>query len=294
LDGLEALWRLAPFNLRGWAFVVMATRTVLLLGFIAGSVFGATLLMVIQDSATPSNRGIATGTNSPARRVLESEEISGKKEHEARSEDLERARSDLAREREKVAQLREKLEKLRVSKQTPTAAVHRAKRRSRGVFDAGALEASGFVSEDIDWFRDRWERAEREKQYLAELEARGEAAPLGGGYADIERELREDLRDDGYDAMLYATGQDNRVVLMQVRNNSIAYRAGIREGSVVWSYDGERVFHPRELAKLSTTGRRGETVEVVIVTRDGPERFFVERDPLGAELVSEKAKPHPE
>lgn len=272
----------------------MATRTVLLLGFIAGSIFGATLLRVIQDSATPSNSGITTGTDSPAGRVLEREGISGKKEHEARSDDLERARSDLAREREKVAQLREKLDELRVAKQTPTAAVQRAKRRSRGVFDAGALEAIGFVSDDIDWFRDRWERAEREKQQLAELEARGEAAPLGGGYADIERELREDLRDDGYDAMLYATGQDNRVVLVQVRNDSIADRAGIREGSVVWSYDGQRVFHPRELAKLSTTGGRGETVEVVIVTRDGPERFFVERDPLGAELVSKKAKPHPE
>ena len=131
-----------------------------------------------------------------------------------------------------------------------------------------------------------------EKRTLADIEARGEDPPLGGGYSDIERELREDLGDNGYDAMLYATNQDNRVALERVWNNSIAYRAGLRDGSVVWSYDGQRVFRPNELATLATIERRGEFVEIVIVTDDGIEQFFIERNPLGADLVSAKAQPN--
>jgi hypothetical protein len=209
------------------------------------------------------------------------------------SEDLERALFELARERESVALLTEALGESNTALQKSPPASRRRKRDRTTVFDAEALHASGFSPDDVEWFRRRWEQAELEKRDVAELEARDEDPPPGGGYPDIERELREDLGDNGYDAILYATNQDNRVALERVRNDSIAYRAGLRDGSVVWSYDGQRVFRPNDLATLATSGRRGEPVEIVIVTPDGTEQLFVERNPLGADLVSAKGRPSP-
>ena len=210
----------------------------------------------------------------------------------ARSEDLERALFELARERETVAKLNEALEESWTALTKPFAISRRGKSDRTTDFDAGALQLGGFSPDDIEWIRGRWEQAEMEKRYLADLEARDEDPPPGGEYSDIERELREDLGDNGYDAMLYATNRNNRVALERVRSNSIAYRAGLRDGSVVWSYDGQRVFRPNDLATLATTGRRGEPVEIVIVTDDGTKQVFIERNPLGADLVSEREQPN--
>ncbi len=276
----------------------MAARSMLLLGFIAGSVFGATTLWLFQDSERPSGRvtlegvsGVKAPTNLPSMRVAANDANSREKELKARSDELERALSELARERERVARLSKELDESRTAPRSPLAASRRRVRDSTSVFDAATLEASDYSPEEVVWFRERWEQAEMEKQYLADLVDRDEDPPLGGGYSDIERELREDLRDSGYDAMLFATHQNNRVVLLRVRKDSIASRAGIRNGSIVWSYDGQRVFRAEDLANLSTTGRRGETVEIVIITPDGTEQLFVERNPLGAELVSARARP---
>ena len=122
---------------------------------------------------------------------------------EARSEDLERALFELARERETVAKLNEALEESWTALTKPFAISRRGKSDRTTDFDAGALQLGGFSPDDIEWIRGRWEQAEMEKRYLAELEARDEDPPPGGEYSDIERELREDLGDNGYDAMLY-------------------------------------------------------------------------------------------
>ncbi len=273
----------------------MAVRTALLLGFMAGTIFGAALLRLLEDSARPSataTLGGARGVDTGGPAATANDLRSTSKSLEACSEDLERALFELAQEREAVPQLSEVLDEPRTAQRKPVRASRRRRSERPTYFDAGALQASGFSPDDIRWIRERWEQAETEKRYLADLEARGEDPPPGGGDSDIERELREDLGDHGYDAMLYATDRSNRVALERVRTGSIAYRAGLRDGSVVWSYDGRRVFHPKELAKLSTTGTRGESVEIVIVTDGGTERLFVERNPLGAELVSAKARPN--
>ena len=275
----------------------MAVRTALLLSFIAGIIFGAAgLWLLVGDSAKPSGTGTlegAGGVDTARPLATENDLRSTRKSLEALSQDLERALFELARERETVAQLSAALEESNTAPQKSPPASRRRKSDRTTDFDAGALQLSGFPPDDIEWIRERWEQAELEKRYLAELEARDEDPPPRGGASDIERELREDLGDNGYDAMLYATNRDNRVALERVRKDSIAYRAGLRNGSVVWSYDGQRVFSPKELATLSTSGSRGEPVEVVIVTDDGTEQLFVERNPLGADLVSAKERPSP-
>ncbi len=278
----------------------MTIRTALLLSFIAGTIFGAALFWLIEDSPKPSETvtpGRGSELETPG--LLATGNDLGCSE--ACTEDLERALFELARERERVARLAGESESRRATPESERAAQRkpvldyggRARDRKTG-FDAGALQAIGFSPDDIEWIRELWEQFEVEKSYLADLEARDEEPPWGGALSDVERELREDLGDNGYDAMLYATHQSNRVALVGVRDGSIADRAGLRNGSVVWSYDGQRVFNSKELAELSTAGKPGEPVEIAIITDDGIKKLFVDRNPLGADLVSAKQQPSPD
>jgi hypothetical protein len=273
----------------------MAARRILFLSFVAGSIFGAAALWMYRDEAKPAGAltpdRVGDRATSTAARQDHSEAT--KSALRARSEDLERTSLELAREREAVARLREALDRSPTAPREPSPKYRRPSRRGNRGFDADLLASIGFGSDDIEWVRERWERAELDRRDLAALEDRGEEPPPGRGYSDIERELREDLGAGGYDAMLYATHQNNRVLLERVRDDSIAQRAGLGNGSVVWSYDGQRVFRPKELAELSTTGSPDDFFEIVIVTPGGTERLFVEGGALGAELLGTRGRPNP-
>jgi hypothetical protein len=280
----------------------MAIRTALLLSFLAGVIFGAAALWLLKDSPTPSEMAAprsADQANTPSPAAMASRAESPSSLLKECSENFERSRFELERERDTVAQLREELETRcgtalqkppPVLPQQPPPTARRGRRAPTTSFDAGRLAASGFSPDDIEWIRGRWEHSEAEKR---DREARGEARPRSGTVSGIEQELRQDLGDSGYDAMLYATHQGNRVKLERVRGGSVASEAGLQNGDVVWSYDGQRVFAPKELAALSTSGDRGELVEIVIVAEGEKRHLSVERNPLGAELISAKERPIP-
>ena len=270
----------------------MSVRRNSILSFIAGSVFGAAVLWLSVVSPKLSGTSPPVEASGVGRSDPVDAGIGRASTMKSLEERLDRTAAALARERETVARLAATLEEARSAGRTPLPGSRR-QAKGPGGFDPEALRAVGFAPEDIEWIRRRWERAETEKRYLADLEDRGDEPPPGGGVSTIERELREDLQDGGYDAMLYATHRDNRVALVRVRKDSIAARAGIGEDSVVWSYDGRRVFGPEELANLSSTGTRGGLVEVVILIDGVRKRLSVERGPLGAELISARAKPRP-
>jgi hypothetical protein len=260
----------------------MRARHAFLLSFVAGSVFVAASLWTFRDEPEPARTPTADRVGDATTRRLP-----------ARSEDRERVSLEPAREREVAAQPGEALDRSRTtSRNTPRDSRRLGRGRDRS-FDADLLAAIGFRPDDIEWIRERWERAELDRRDLAALEDREEEPPPGWGYSDIERELREDLGEHGYDAMLYATHQNNRVLLEGVKNNSVAERAGLGNGSVVWSYDGQRVFDPRELAKLSAAESPDDFAEIEIITPDRTERLFVERGPLGAELIGTREPPEP-
>jgi hypothetical protein len=269
----------------------MSARDAFLLSFVAGGVFLAAALWMLRDEAKPARtlapeRVGGHATSAEARRDHSESRTMGLP---ARSEDRERAALEPAREREAAAQPREALDPSRTS---PPGSRRASRWRDRS-FDASLLAAIGFSPDDIEWIRERWERAELERRDLDALEDRGEEPRPGWDSSAIERELREDLGERGYDAMLYATHQDNRVTLEGVKDGSVAQRAGLGNGSVVWSYDSQRVFDPRELAELSATKRPDDFFEIEIVTPDGTERLFVEGGPLGAELIGTRGQPAP-
>ncbi len=130
-----------------------------------------------------------------------------------------------------------------------------------------------------------------EKFELADYRARGKKLPEGMGYNEITHSVREDLGEDGYDAMLFATNQLNRVVVSSVVEDSPAGVAGLHPGDVVYSYDDVRVFKPMGLENLTRKGKRGETVKVEVVGEDGLVSYWIERGPSGAHFGSAKGPP---
>lgn len=159
---------------------------------------------------------------------------------------------------------------------------------ARPWFDARALEAAGWGPAEIDRIRERWEQYE-----LAKLEIENQRArkvpgwkKLGGRFFQIATEARNDLGDEFYEAMLFASHQPNRVIVDEVLEISPAAEAGFFPGDELISYGGQRVFTPGAVQFLTTSGERGAWAEVWIL-RGGEElRLLVPRGPLGTRLKS--------
>lgn len=164
---------------------------------------------------------------------------------------------------------------------------------SRPWFDENALVALGMSTSEIESLRQLWEQHELQRDYL-----RDEA--MRDGYnrrrqfreqVALELAFRQDVGEDTYDRMLYATGQDNRAVVRNVLSQSPARAAGIEPGDVVWRYDGQLILRPDELRRATATGRPGELVPIEVMRSGDLVRLFVPRGPLGARLAGERVSP---
>ena len=99
-----------------------------------------------------------------------------------------------------------------------------------------------------------------------------------------EDNARAQLGDESYDAMLYASGDRNRVFISQLLENSPGESAGLMPEDEVIIYDGKRIFRPSEIKRLTTEGSKGDFVEVQVVREGELMRFFLLRGPIGAQL----------
>lgn len=153
-------------------------------------------------------------------------------------------------------------------------------------FNAEALVAAGWTGSEISRIRTRWERYELEKLELENQRAR--KAPgwkkLGGRSFQIEAEARDDLGDEGYEAMRFATNQPNRVVVEEILETSPAAEAGLLPGDQLISYAGQRIFTPGALQFLTASGESGAWTEIWVLRGGEQLRFFVPRGPLGIRL----------
>jgi hypothetical protein len=103
--------------------------------------------------------------------------------------------------------------------------------------------------------------------------------------------MREEIGDENYDVMLYATGRKNRVVMSELLEDSPAERYGFEPGDVVTGYEGQRVFHGRELRRATAQGERGEWITVDVLRDGEPLRIRAQRGPLGAKLQPARLLP---
>ncbi len=154
----------------------------------------------------------------------------------------------------------------------------------RPSFDVDALVALGEQPAEMDDLRERWEEYQMERLALTHLSA-VEGWP---GRRRLRRELqalgqalREDLGEESYDLLLFATGQPNRIVVREVFDRSAANRAGFEPGDSILRYDGSRVFRPSELWRAEAAGRPGEIVRVEVLRGGSLVTLSVGRGPLG-------------
>jgi hypothetical protein len=161
-------------------------------------------------------------------------------------------------------------------------------------FSADKLARLGYSPDEIARIRERWSESVMSELYLGDARARGEAKPgrkmqmLRGA---INLELRADLGDEYYDALLYATNQKNRVLITDVLDGSPASEARIRPGDEVLSYDGNRIFNPYAFKVGTSQGELGEWVAVEILRGGESYRLFARRGPLGVRLEHRVVRP---
>ena len=169
------------------------------------------------------------------------------------------------------------------------------KRPDEPWFGDRELLALGMDAREVERVRLRWEQYTMDRLYLADASARGERSASRHArlreLMEIERDLRDDLGEESYDAMLYATDAKNRVVLTDVLESSPAFGAGVRAGDELIRYAGRRVWRPRALQSLTAAGKAGEIVEIQVLRNGELLRFFVERGPLGVRLGEERRPP---
>lgn len=225
---------------------------------------------------------------------------------EGSPQELAALRRDLARARDERDALAARLELLEHAQEQPdaTAAPEGMADAEAGgeavdeepgkVFDEDWLLARGFPETEIERLRARWDQASLDRLYLtdtAKREGWQGTARYRERSREIEDSLRESLCDEGYDALLYASGRGNRVVVADVLADSPAARVGIERGDALRSYGGERLFNIPELLAATAAGEPGRTTELRI-ERGGQElRVFAPRGPLGIRVRRERRPP---
>lgn len=155
----------------------------------------------------------------------------------------------------------------------------------RGWFSVDALLELNVHPEDIARLQERFEAVELEKRELRSRGTRGGVVSTliyGKQARELSRELREDVGDEDYDRILYASGQSNRIRAESVHRESGAAKAGIRAGDVIVRYAGERIFDQASLDALTGDARLGENIPVEVLRKDEIIYLTAPRVALGA------------
>jgi len=166
--------------------------------------------------------------------------------------------------------------------------------KGEALFDEGALTRLGVYPRDAELLHERWEQFEMEKLYLVDEATREgwlRRPRLRREIQAARATLREELGDESFDLLLYASGQPNRVVIRSLLERSPASEAGLEAGDVILSYDDRRVFRPSELKRMTTAGTAGESVPVEVIRQGRQISLRVPRGPLGVFMREETLEP---
>ena len=99
-----------------------------------------------------------------------------------------------------------------------------------GAFDREALIQAGVRPDEVEGLRELWEKSEMDKLYLSDAAARDGWLPSRRYREELRtlnEEFRQELGDDSYDQLLFATGRPNRVIVQDVLEDSPADAEGL-------------------------------------------------------------------
>jgi len=152
------------------------------------------------------------------------------------------------------------------------------------VFNVQALVAAGLNPYDAEELQDAWEGFSLDHLYLVDRATRENwrhKPRFQRAVARLEHALLEEVGEEGWDQLLYASGQPNRVQVREVLEDSTADAAGMLPGDVILRYGERAVFKIEWLQAATAHGVRGTPVSVEVM-RDGEVLYLeVERGPLG-------------
>jgi len=161
-------------------------------------------------------------------------------------------------------------------------------------FDADALLAAEIPPHEVERLRETFDASEMdliELEHQSVREGWNRTPRYWTSLREMRVGLREDLGDDGFDLLLFATGRANRVVIEDVLAGSPGEQAGLQAGDVVIRYDTSRIFKPGELKRQTTAGELGERVSIDVLRGDEHVRIHSERGPIGVKLRAARRLP---
>ena len=154
-------------------------------------------------------------------------------------------------------------------------------------FDSGALASAGVSAREVERLKSRWEEYEMERLYLQDeiVRSGGRHGSVQDRY-ELEQQIREELGDEDYDKLLFASGQSNRVMVHDVLETSPGFRAGLEKGDTILAYNGERIFRPRDLKQAISGANEGSSVWIELLGSDGVERnIHIASGPIGIKMI---------
>jgi hypothetical protein len=160
-------------------------------------------------------------------------------------------------------------------------------------FDAKGLLAHGVAREEVERLREAFDRSELA---LLELEDRArregwrESPRYREALRDMRTALRAELGDEDFDALLYASGRRNRVVVEELLGGSPAERIGLRPGDEILSYNRSRIFGTGALKEKTSQAPLDAPVEIEIVRDEERMRLWGSGGTLGIR-ISDQSRP---
>ena len=167
---------------------------------------------------------------------------------------------------------------------------------------SGLTGEEKLVEAGIDPSTAAWIQQQLDKNQLDELYLQNQASREGwlnqSRYHQARQEIhgrinefREQLGDEIFDRLLYALDRPNRVLIMDVMQESPAQQNGLSASDMIVSYDGTRVFSTKELQELTGGGDASSWVVVEISRNGEPLSVFVPGGPLGVRLTTGRVLP---
>jgi hypothetical protein len=257
----------------------MAPRVALPLAAILGAIvgFGAGIRFATPPAPSPPVDAAVEPTASPAAAPLE--------------QALERERQARDALELEVARLRERVPEPEVpaAETEPPA----GEAPDADIFDRDSLVQAGIPPHEVARLQARFEAFELELLYLQDEARRAQWKPprLQSEQSNARQEMRNEVGDDDYDAMLYAAGRKNRVIILDVLANSAAETGGLRKGDAILQYGDERIFDMNSLVSATREGERGALTEIRYERGGDVRRIFVPRGPIGVRLGRERRLP---
>lgn len=172
-------------------------------------------------------------------------------------------------------------------------------KRREDWFDDKLLIGAGFDAAEVEALNERYEQIELDRLFV-----RDEATRQGWlGQPRYHRRMRElderynalrfEFGEDRYDWLLYASGNDNRVRVDRVMQDSAAADVGVELGDILLRYDDERIFDVQILQQATGEGRVGAAVSLDVERQGEQIRLYPPRGPLGVVLVPIYVEPDP-